>query len=61
MTKKIVVTLQGKGPTLSYALAVQQNLKDLIVEVAEKNAIPFQRLASSRFMVLIQMLLHIWG
>ena len=39
----------GKGPTLSYAPAVQQNLRDLIVEVAEKNAIPFQRLASSRF------------
>ena len=39
----------GKGPTLSYAPAVQQNLRDLIVEVAEKNEIPFQRLASSRF------------
>jgi putative aminopeptidase FrvX len=34
---------------LSYAPAVQQNLRDLIVEVAEKNEIPFQRLASSRF------------
>jgi putative aminopeptidase FrvX len=39
----------GKGPTLSYAPAVQNNLRDLIIEVAEKNEIPFQRLASSRF------------
>jgi putative aminopeptidase FrvX len=39
----------GKGPTLSYAPAVQNNLRDLIVDVAEKNQIPFQRLASSRF------------
>ena len=38
----------GKGPTLSYAPAVQQNLRDLIVAVAEKNNIPFQRHASSR-------------
>lgn len=39
----------GKGPTLSYAPAVQNNLRDMIIEVANKNKIPFQRLASSRF------------
>jgi putative aminopeptidase FrvX len=39
----------GKGPTLSYAPAVQPNLRDLIVDVAEENKIAFQRLASSRF------------
>lgn len=39
----------GKGPTLSYAPAVQNNLRDMIISVAERNKIPFQRLASSRF------------
>lgn len=39
----------GKGPTLSYAPAVQNNLRDLIIGVAEANSIPFQRLACSRF------------
>ncbi|MBV6646561.1 MAG: M42 family metallopeptidase [Cyclobacteriaceae bacterium] len=39
----------GKGPTLSYAPAVQNNLRDMIIEVAEKKKIPFQRLALSRF------------
>ena len=39
----------GKGPTLSYAPAVQNNLRDLIIEVANNKEIPFQRLASSRF------------
>ncbi|MDW3193545.1 MAG: M42 family metallopeptidase [Cytophagales bacterium] len=39
----------GKGPTLSYAPAVQNNLRDLILSVAEEKEIPFQRLASSRF------------
>jgi len=38
----------GKGPTLSYAPAVQNNLRDMIIEVAENKEIPFQRLASSR-------------
>jgi putative aminopeptidase FrvX len=38
----------GKGPVLTYAPAVHNNvLKDLI-NVAEKNKIPFQRAASSR-------------
>ncbi|HLQ99644.1 MAG TPA: M42 family metallopeptidase [Sphingobacterium sp.] len=39
----------GKGPVLSYAPAVQINLNRLLIEVAEKNSIPFQRQASSRF------------
>ncbi len=39
----------GKGPTLSYAPAVQNNLRDLIIDVANSKEIPFQRLASSRF------------
>ena len=39
----------GAGPVISYAPAVQNNLRELIVETAEKNKIPFQRLASSRF------------
>ncbi len=38
----------GSGPVISYAPAVQNNLRDLIIDVAEKNKIPFQRLASSR-------------
>ncbi|WP_298154279.1 M42 family metallopeptidase [Flavobacterium sp.] len=38
----------GKGPVITYAPAVQNNLRDLIIEAAEKNSIPFQRLASSR-------------
>ena len=39
----------GKGPVISYAPAVQNNLRERIIETAEKNNIPFQRLASSRF------------
>lgn len=38
----------GKGPVVSYAPAVQINLNKLLVQVAEKNEIPFQRQASSR-------------
>lgn len=38
----------GKGPVIAYAPAVQQKLRDLIVETAEKNMIPFQRSALSR-------------
>ena len=41
----------GKGPVISYAPAVQNNLRERIIETAEKNKIPFQRLASSRFTV----------
>lgn len=38
----------GKGPVLSYAPAVQNNLLKLIVEAAKKNKIDFQRQAASR-------------
>ncbi|MCK0130621.1 M42 family metallopeptidase [Flavobacteriaceae bacterium F08102] len=38
----------GKGPVIAYAPAVQQKLRDLITDVAEKNKIPFQRAALSR-------------
>ena len=41
-------TKSGDGPVISYAPAVQNNLRDLIVETAEENKIPFQRNASSR-------------
>lgn len=39
----------GKGPVLSYAPAVQINLNKLLIDVAQKNDIPFQRQACSRF------------
>jgi len=38
----------GKGPVIAYAPAVQQKFRDLIIEAAEKNKIPFQRAALSR-------------
>jgi putative aminopeptidase FrvX len=38
----------GKGPVITYAPAVQNNLRELILATAEANKIPFQRLASSR-------------
>ncbi len=38
----------GKGPVLSYAPAVQNNLLKLILEAAKKNKIDFQRQAASR-------------
>lgn len=38
----------GKGPTICYGPAVQNNLLDMIIDVAEKNKIDFQRRASSR-------------
>lgn len=38
----------GKGPVVSYAPAVQNNLNKLLIESAEKANIPFQRQASSR-------------
>ncbi|GAB4405524.1 MAG: M42 family metallopeptidase [Microscillaceae bacterium] len=40
---------QGEGPVLTYAPAVHNLLRDMIIEVAQQNQIPFQRLASSRF------------
>jgi putative aminopeptidase FrvX len=46
--KKEGETKSGDGPVISYAPAVQNKLRDLIVETAETKKIPFQRLASSR-------------
>jgi putative aminopeptidase FrvX len=38
----------GKGPVVTYAPAVQNNLRELILATAVEKNIPFQRLASSR-------------
>jgi len=38
----------GDGPVVYYAPAVQNNVRELIIDAAEKNNIPFQRAASSR-------------
>jgi putative aminopeptidase FrvX len=38
----------GRGPVVSYAPAVQNNLNKLLIETAQKAEIPFQRQASSR-------------
>ncbi|MDX2304570.1 MAG: M42 family metallopeptidase [Microscillaceae bacterium] len=48
--KKVDGDIQaGKGPVLSYAPAVQNNLRDRIIAIAQEKKIPFQRLASSRY------------
>ena len=39
----------GAGPVISYAPAVQNKLRQRIIDTAEKQKIPFQRLASSRY------------
>ncbi|WP_375578600.1 M42 family metallopeptidase [Marivirga tractuosa] len=38
----------GKGPVLTYGPAVQNNLLKMLIELAEKENIPFQRSAASR-------------
>ncbi len=38
----------GDGPVISYAPAVQNMLRELLIDTAEKKKIPFQRMASSR-------------
>lgn len=38
----------GKGPVISYAPAVHNNLNKIFIEAAKNNKIPFQRQASSR-------------
>ena len=38
----------GQGPSVTYGPAVQNNLRDMILDVAEKNKIPYQRMAASR-------------
>jgi putative aminopeptidase FrvX len=49
MTPKVQGDIKcGKGPSLTYAPAVHNNLLDLIIDVATEKAIPFQRQASSR-------------
>jgi putative aminopeptidase FrvX len=49
INKKIEGEIQiGKGPVVTYAPAVQNNLRELILDTAESKNIPFQRLASSR-------------
>jgi len=46
--KKEGLTKIGDGPVISYAPAVQNRLRELIMTTAEKNKIPFQRMAASR-------------
>ena len=46
--KKEGEIISGNGPVISYAPAVQNKLRELIVKTANDNKIPFQRLASSR-------------
>jgi putative aminopeptidase FrvX len=49
INKKIEGEIQiGKGPVITYAPAVQNNLRELILDTAQNKNIPFQRLASSR-------------
>ena len=38
----------GNGPAVTYGPAVQNNVRDMILDVAEKNKIPCQRMAASR-------------
>ena len=38
----------GKGPVLTYGPAVQNNLLKMIIDVAEKKELPFQRASASR-------------
>lgn len=38
----------GKGPVLTHAPAVQNNVLKMLIEVAKKGNIPFQHLAASR-------------
>lgn len=46
--KKEGLTKIGAGPVISYAPAVQNKLRELLISAAEKHEIPFQRLAASR-------------
>jgi putative aminopeptidase FrvX len=39
----------GKGPGITYGPSVQNQLRELIIETAQKQDIPFQRMAASRF------------
>ena len=46
--KKEGDTKIGDGPVISYAPAVQNNLRELLISTAEKHEIKFQRMAASR-------------
>ena len=41
-------TAAGKGPAVTYGPAVQNNVREMILSVAEDKQIPFQRIAASR-------------
>lgn len=47
--KKEGETMIGSGPVISYAPAVQNKLRERILETAKAKKIPFQRLAASRY------------
>lgn len=38
----------GKGPAVTYGPSVQNNVRDMILDVAKKNKIPVQKMAASR-------------
>jgi putative aminopeptidase FrvX len=38
----------GKGPVITYGPAVQNNLRELIIETAQQTEVPFQRAAATR-------------
>ena len=38
----------GKGPVITYGPAVQNNLRDMIIRVAQEKEIPFQRASATR-------------
>lgn len=42
------LTKMGDGPVISYAPAVQNKLRELLIKTANDNKIPFQRMAASR-------------
>ncbi|WP_127846123.1 M42 family metallopeptidase [Psychroflexus aestuariivivens] len=46
--KKEGLTKIGDGPVISYAPAVQNKLRELLIDTADKHKIPFQRMAASR-------------
>jgi putative aminopeptidase FrvX len=46
--KKSGEQMAGKGPVLTYGPAVHNNVLKMIIKVAEKKKIPFQRAAASR-------------
>ncbi|SKB86598.1 endoglucanase [Salegentibacter holothuriorum] len=47
--KKAGDTKIGHGPVIAHAPAVQNKLRELLIETAQEKEIPFQRMANSRF------------